>query len=175
LIRSAILQLYLSSRPAAAEAFWHNVLRNSLKKNSEAAKSRRDAPVFRIQERSGIIEIIPIHNISAAAMRQLKDNLMQFGQLFYGDPGDKGQMLMFWGGGRFASKRPAVSLARNPPAAGSVEEFLLFARRRLRRVRRVSQQHFPLYLMEIKFRYDHRKEDLFDLLAGAISQLVPDP
>jgi transposase len=36
----------------------------------------------------------------------------------------------------------------------------------------VSPEKFPLYLKEMEFRYNHRKEVLFSLLAQNLSNLV---
>ena len=38
----------------------------------------------------------------------------------------------------------------------------------------VSPQKFPLYLFEMQFRYNHRREDLFQLLLQALTKPVPD-
>jgi len=37
----------------------------------------------------------------------------------------------------------------------------------------VSQPKFPFYLKEMEFRYNHRKEDLFPMLALNLCHLVP--
>jgi transposase len=174
LIRSAILQRYLSAGTMTGQGFWRQVLNQSAQKKPEPAATRDDPPVFRIQQRNGALEIIPAQSISAATLRNLKSDLTKLGHVLYLGPFDKGQVLIFWGGGRFGSSQTALALARAAPEPGSVEEFLLFARRRLRRARRLSQDQFPLYLMEIKFRYDYRNKDLFDSLVGTIAQLVPD-
>jgi transposase len=52
--------------------------------------------------------------------------------------------------------------------------FWAFARTRLRRFNGVTPRRFPLYLKELEFRYNHRGEDLFPLLADRLCALVPD-
>jgi transposase-like protein len=38
----------------------------------------------------------------------------------------------------------------------------------------VSAKHFPLYLKELEFRYNHRDESIFESLVGFLSDLVPE-
>jgi transposase len=37
----------------------------------------------------------------------------------------------------------------------------------------VTVPSFPFYLKEMEFRYNHRNQDLFELLAQNITKLVP--
>jgi hypothetical protein len=100
--------------------------------------------------------------------------LTKLGQISYAIPGDNGHLLMFWGAGRATKlQRASASPHGGAPAAPALNDFLAFARRRLRRVRHVPRRQFAPYLMEIKFRYEHGREDIFDTLASAIAQLVP--
>jgi transposase len=173
LIRCAIVQRYLSVKPTTAEAFWHGVLMDALQK-VPAFTARKEPTVFSLQKRNGaVVEIAPAQGVSAAALRKNNVAPTSLGQDFYAIPCDKNQVLMFWRRGRLAANRLTLPAARSTSEAGSVEGFLLFAKERFARRPRVSQQHLPLFLMEIKFRYDHRSADLFDLLASAIAQLVP--
>lgn len=48
-----------------------------------------------------------------------------------------------------------------------------FAKARLRRFNGVTSRRFPLYLKELEFRFNHRKDDLFPLLVDSLCSLVP--
>jgi transposase len=38
----------------------------------------------------------------------------------------------------------------------------------------ISPKHFPLYIKELEFRYNHRKEDLLPLMVNLITKIGPD-
>ncbi len=67
----------------------------------------------------------------------------------------------------------------------SVEGFWSFAKNFLYAYRGVPKTYFPLYLKYIEFRYNHRDENLFDLLTDILVkdiskiessiQVIPDP
>ncbi|MGH7930190.1 MAG: transposase [Candidatus Binatia bacterium] len=172
LIRYAILQQYLGAKPRSAESVWHGILVESLGRAPAPAGNRGNGLVFSVEERNGTIDVAPVHNLSRATL--LRNNLAmnRLGQVVYVAPYEKSRALMFWGGRRFASRR-ILSAGRTAAKTGLVEDFLVFTRERFARLPRISEQQFPLYLMEMKFRYDHRNRHLFDLLASAIAQLVP--
>jgi transposase len=41
--------------------------------------------------------------------------------------------------------------------------------------RGVPRQYFHLYLKEIEFRFNHRDEDLFQILANMVVKAIPNP
>ena len=49
-----------------------------------------------------------------------------------------------------------------------IEGFWSFAKRLYRHVHGVDREHFPLYLQEYEFRYNHREEHLLTLLFEAL-------
>lgn len=53
-----------------------------------------------------------------------------------------------------------------------LEGFWSYAKERLIKFHGVSKEKFPLYLKEMEFRYNHRKENLFDLFLQSICNLV---
>ena len=54
-----------------------------------------------------------------------------------------------------------------------LEGFWSWAKERLMKHHGVSKARFPLYLKELEFRYNHRTDDLFDLIANYLCDLVP--
>ena len=65
------------------------------------------------------------------------------------------------------------SYASGKVYVNGLEGFWTFAKERLIQFHGVSPEKFPLYLKEMEFRYNHRKEDLFNLLAQNITNPVP--
>src|SRR3569833_945105 len=55
-----------------------------------------------------------------------------------------------------------------------LEGFWSYAKGKLLKHHGVSPHRFPLYLYEMQFRYNHRRENLFDLFLQAVLKPVPD-
>jgi transposase len=54
-----------------------------------------------------------------------------------------------------------------------LEGFWSFAKERLTKYHGISPKRFPLYVKELEFRYNHRKEDLFPLMVNLITEVSP--
>ena len=171
LIRCAILQQYLSANLRNAEPIWHRILVDALRR-APFTGPHGEGLVFNLEERNGTIDLAPAPNVSRAALRKNNFAMTKLGQVTYVVRYEKSRALIFWGGRRAASRR-TPSAASTATKAGLVENFLLFTNERFARLARISEQQFPLHLMEMKFRYDHRNRRLFDLLTTASTQLVP--
>ena len=171
LIRCAMLQQYLSGK-SKVDAYWNSLLLESIPQARAAGPSRREGIVYAVEQRDETVEVAPVRNVSKATLRKSNAAVVKLGPVVYAIPQGKSRALILRG-----SRRPAhrgtPSTVRNLPEAGAVENFLAFAKSRFARLPKISEQEFPLYLMEMKIRYDHRSGSLFELLAGAITQLVP--
>lgn len=51
--------------------------------------------------------------------------------------------------------------------------FWKYAKKRLKSSRRVSCRNFALYIKELEFRYNHRSDDMFTILASYLCDFVP--
>ena len=97
---------------------------------------------------------------------------MRRGSVVYTDRFKSYDTLMFCGyrhmrvdhGKRFSSGKLYIN---------GLEGFWSYAKQRLMKFHGVSKQKFPLYLKEMEFRYNNRQQDLFELLAQKITNLVP--
>ena len=54
-----------------------------------------------------------------------------------------------------------------------LEGFWSWAKERLFKHHGISPRWFPLYLKELEFRYNHRDDDLFELLVARMSAIIP--
>jgi transposase len=54
-----------------------------------------------------------------------------------------------------------------------LEGFLSYVRDRMAMYHGVSSHRFPLYLKELEFRFNHRKEDIFPIIVGFLCDLRP--
>ncbi len=120
-------------------------------------------PVFGILERNGhvLVEVVP--NDKAEIVLNLTVKKVRRGSFVYTDKFQIYDALMFCGyrflnidhGKHFLKSRVYI----NPPVSG--EGFWSWARERLIKHHGVAPINFPLYLKELKFRYNNRPNDIF--------------
>lgn len=56
----------------------------------------------------------------------------------------------------------------------SSKGFWSFSKDWFRRLKGISPRNFPLYIKELEFRYNHRNDDIFPILAEYLCAMVPD-
>lgn len=135
--------------------------------------ARGKIPVFGILERKGKVSVSVVPNVSSRTLMDQTVKLVKRGSLVYTDKYHSYDALTFYGyrhlrvdhQRRFSNGRVHVN---------GLEGFWSYAKGKLMKHHGVSPHRFPLYLFEMQFRYNHRKEDLFDLLLNAILKPVPD-
>ena len=134
-------------------------------------------PVFGILERHGRVQVTVVADCSAESLLRETLRTVKRGSLVYTDRWGGYDTLTFCGyrhlrvdhGKRFS--RPS---ATGKVHINGLEGFWSYAKGKLLKHHGVSPRRFPLYLYEAQFRYNHRHEDLFDLLLKILVQPVPD-
>lgn len=134
-------------------------------------------PVFGILERHGRVQVTVVRDCSAESLLRETLRTVKRGSLVYTDRWQGYDTLAFCGyrhlrvdhGKRFS--RPSAS---GKVHINGLEGFWSYAKGKLLKHHGVSPRRFPLYLYEAQFRYNHRHEDLFDLLLTILVQPVPD-
>ena len=146
-------------------------------KRTRGGKRGRGAPhkipVFGILERRGRVTVSVVPDVTRATLVAATVKLVKRGSLIYTDRYRGYDALTFCGyrhlrvdhGRRFSHGRVHIN---------GLEGFWSYAKGKLIRHRGVSPHRFPLYLYEMQFRYNHRDEDLFELLLDALLKPVPD-
>lgn len=128
-------------------------------------------PVFGILERHGMVKVEPLKNVTAQSLLTQTVTTVRRGSIVYTDKFRGYDSLMFCGyrhlqvdhGKLFSSGKVYIN---------GLEGFWSYAKERLIKFHGVSKEKFPLYLKEMEFRYNHRKENLFDLFLQSICNLV---
>ncbi|HUI91498.1 MAG TPA: IS1595 family transposase [Chitinivibrionales bacterium] len=129
-------------------------------------------PVFGILERHGRVTVSVVSNVTADSLLNETVKMVRRGSVVYTDKFRGYDALMFCGyrhlrvdhGKRFATGKVYIN---------GLEGFWSFAKQRLAKFHGVSKQHFPLYLKEMEFRYNNRKNNLFQIITQKLSFLVP--
>lgn len=129
-------------------------------------------PVFGILERDGIVSVQVVPNVKAETLLDLTVRKVRRGSIVYTDRFHSYDSLMFCGY-RHLKVDHSTHFARGRVYINGLEGFWSFAKERLMKHHGISPERFPLYLKELEFRYNHRKENLFPILVRYLTELVP--
>ena len=127
-------------------------------------------PVFGILERNGQVRVEVVKNVKAETLMSLAVKTVRRGSIVYTDKYLGYDSLMFCGyrhlqidhKKRFASGKVYIN---------GIEGFWSYAKERLIKHHGISKRKFPLYIKEMEFRYNHRKEPLFQILGQYLASL----
>ena len=129
-------------------------------------------PVFGILERKGTVRVTVVPDVTAQTLIGLTVKTVRRGSIVYTDKFRSYDSLMFCGyrhlkidhGKRFATGKVYIN---------GLEGFWSWAKERFIKYHGVSKDNFPLYLKELEFRYNHRHDDIFDIVSNYLCDLVP--
>jgi len=129
-------------------------------------------PVFGILERNGIVQVNVVPNVTAETLLGFTVKKVRRGSVVYTDKFRSYDSLMFCGYRHLKIDHKKL-FSSGKVYINGLEGFWSWAKERLIKHHGVSKEHFPLYLKELEFRYNNRNNDLFDLIANSICNLVP--
>jgi transposase len=142
------------------------------KKGKRGRGAAGKIPVFGILERKGKVKVSVVPNVSTRTLMDKTVTLVKRGSLVYTDRFASYDALTFYGYQHLRVDH-AVRFSTGRVHINGLEGFWSYAKGKLFKHHGVSPSRFPLYLYEMQFRYNHRQENLLDLLLTAI--LVPIP
>ena len=126
---------------------------------------------FGLVERKGKINIAVLSGLSAESVLEEQPRFVKQGPIIFTGPFREYDGLILW---RFRLP-PGVArrLPKGKPTLDGLHSFWSFARSRLSKFHRTSDQDLYYFLTELAFRYEHRDETLFDPLVKLVTQLMP--
>lgn len=130
-------------------------------------------PVFGILERHGRVQVTVVPNCAAETLLRETLKVVKRGTLVYTDKWAGYDTLAFCGY-RHLKVDHARRFARGKVHINGLEGFWAYAKGKFIKHHGVSPVKFPLYLYEWQYRYNHRRENLFDLLLHLSLTSVPD-
>lgn len=128
-------------------------------------------PVFGICETSGWVAVPALLNTSPEQVLRLAVKKVRRGNIVYTGRIGRYDALIFSMRSRSAVSR--TPFACSPAYIDRASGFWAYARPRLTAHRGVSPEHFPLYLEELAFRYNHRDAALAPILLRYLCDFVP--
>ena len=132
------------------------------KKGPRGRGSREKIKVFGMLERQGRIFTAIVDNVSAETlMNEIRQHAKK-GSVFYTDKFKSYKSLKFYG--KHLTIDHGKEFSKGRRHINGLEGFWSFAKERLLKYHGVSKSYFHLYLKEMEFRYNYRKENLYQKL-----------
>jgi len=124
------------------------------------------AIVFGILERNGKVYTTVVPNVKAKTlMKHIKEKTRK-GSVFYTDQFRSYKSLIFYG--KHEKIDHSKTLVEYNRHINGIEGFWSYAKERFHKYHGINMKNYPLYLKEMEFRYNHRNEDIYELLFNVI-------
>jgi transposase len=117
--------------------------------------------VFGLLERDGRIYTKVVENVSAETLMDHIRSRTRKGSVYYTDAFKGYRSLRRYGKHHTVSHRKTLVDRRTKNHINGIEGFWSYAKHILYNYRGVSRYHFPMYLKEIEFRFNHRDDNAF--------------
>lgn len=119
--------------------------------------------VFGLLERDGQVYTKVVEHVSADTLMAHIQITTRKGSVYYTDAFRGYQSLRRYGKHHTVNHSKSLVDRRTKNHINGIEGFWSFAKHILYNYRGVSKYHFPMYLKENEYRFNHRKENLFKL------------
>lgn len=127
-------------------------------KRGRGAKGK--SVVFGLLERNGRVYTRVVEHVSAEELLEVIRKKTRKGSVYYTDTFKSYNSLKRLGKHHTINHGKAFAF-RGKNHINGIEGFWSFAKHILYNYRGVSKYHFPMYLKEVEYRYNHRKENIF--------------
>jgi transposase len=157
-IRTAILAQDKDSHLLKGEVEADEAYFGGRRKGKRGRGAAGKVPVFGILERAGKVTVEVVPDVKAETLLELTVKKVRRGSIVYTDKFKGYDSLMFCGF-RHLKVDHGKRFARGKVYINGLEGFWSYAKERLIKFHGVSKHNFPLYLKELEFRYNHRKDE----------------
>ena len=129
------------------------------------------ARVFGLTERDGKIQVSAVGDVSAESVLREQPKFVKQGPIIFTSRFREYDALILW---RYRLPLgEAKNFSKSKLPLDGLDSFWSFARPRLSKFHRTSDQDLFYFLKELAFRYEHRDQELFDSLVSLMTQLMP--
>lgn len=119
--------------------------------------------VFGLLERDGRIYTRVVEGVSADDLMTVIRKKTRKGSVYYTDKFRSYNSLKRWGKHHTVNHSKSMVDKRTKNHINGIEGFWSYAKHILYNYRGVSKYHFPMYLKEVEYRFNHRRDNLFKL------------
>lgn len=116
--------------------------------------------VFGILKRNGRVHTTPVPDVTKTTLRAIIREKIPAGSTIYSDSLHSYDGLITDGYRHYRINHGKTFAATKRRHINGIENFWAFAKTRLRRYYGTRRSHFPLYLKEMEFRFNHRMDNL---------------
>jgi len=132
------------------------------RKGNRGRGAKNKTIVFGILERKGKIYTKIVENVSAETLMNEIKNKTKKGSVFYTDGWKSYASLEQYGKHNIIDHDK--ELVNNHNHINGIEGFWSFAKERFHKYHGISKTNYPLYIKEMEFRFNHRNENVYNLL-----------
>ena len=130
-------------------------------RGNEAVALEAKASFLTCWKRDGRVYTKVVESVSAGALMTHIENHTRKGSVYYTGAFRGYQSLQRFGKHLVVNHSKEFVNKRTKNHINGIEGFWSYAKHILYNYRGVSRYHFPMYLKEIEYRYNHRKENIF--------------
>ena len=133
------------------------------RKGQRGRGARGKSIVFGLLERDGRVYTRVVEGVSANDLMAVIKKKTRKGSVYYSDTFKSYNSLKRLGKHMRVNHSKSMVDKKTKNHINGIEGFWSFAKHILYNYRGVSKYHFPMYLKEVEYRFNHRKENLFKL------------
>jgi len=133
------------------------------RKGNRGRGAKNKTIVFGILERKGKVHTKIVENVSAEILMNEIKNKTEKGSVFYTD-GWKSYKSLHQFGKHNIIRHDKDEFAKAKNHINGIEGFWSFAKERFYKYHGINKNNYPFYLKEMEFRFNHRNENVFNLL-----------
>ena len=137
------------------------------RKGNRGRGAKNKTIVFGMLERKGGVSLDILPDVKGGTLMKAAVKKVKKGSMVYTDQW-KGYNGLIVHGYKHKTVNHSKMFARGNVYINTVEGFWSFAKERMARYHGVGRGKFILYIKEMKWRYNHRNYDLFELLTGYV-------
>jgi len=127
--------------------------------------------VFGIIERNGKVYTAVVDNVSAETLFNHIKEKTRKGSVFYTDDFKSYKDLKQYG--KHSRIKHSKSFGKGHNHINGIEGFWSYAKERFHKYHGINKRNYLPYIKEMEFRFNHRNEQLYELLIGVIRQFAP--
>ena len=133
------------------------------RKGKRGRGARGKSIVFGLLERDGRVYTRVVEGVSAEELMAIIRKKTRKGSVYFSDKFRSYNSLKRWGKHHRVQHEKSLVDKKTKNHINGIEGFWSFAKHILYNYRGVSKYHFPMYLKEVEYRFNHRDDNLFKL------------
>lgn len=133
------------------------------RKGNRGRGAKGKSIAFGLLERDGRVYTRVVEGVSGDQLMDIIRKKTRKGSVYYTDKFKSYNSLKRWGKHHTVNHSKSMVDKKTKNHINGIEGFWSFAKHILYNYRGVSKYHFPMYLKEVEYRFNHRNENLFKL------------